>query len=71
MKARARATKQGIETSGARALLSVVRNHDEAPAWDWKHQREQSGVPSVMVRGYSAEDPEAIVSAIESLRAAS
>lgn len=71
MVARAEATREGIQVSGARGLLSVVRTHDEAPAWDWKRQHERAAVPGVMLRGDAAEDPEQIVAAIESLRAAS
>ncbi|MEF2977175.1 2-hydroxyacyl-CoA dehydratase family protein [Subtercola sp. YIM 133946] len=71
MAARAEATRDGIRTSGARGLLSVVRPYDEAPAWDWRRQSELAGVPAVMLRGDEAEDPDRIARAVESLRAAS
>ncbi|WP_349898825.1 2-hydroxyacyl-CoA dehydratase family protein [Parafrigoribacterium soli] len=71
MAARAQATREGIFASGARGLLSVVRPHDEAPAWDWRLQSRLAGVPAVMLRGDAAEDEAQIVTAVESLRAAS
>ncbi|WP_349902594.1 2-hydroxyacyl-CoA dehydratase family protein [Parafrigoribacterium humi] len=71
MAARASATRDGIIATGARALLSVVRPHDDAPAWDWRLQSARAGVPAVMVRGDAADDPQQIVAAVESLRAAS
>jgi len=69
MASRAHATRTAIVASGARALLSVVRPHDEAPAWDWHHQSAQAGVPGVMVRGDAADDPAQVVEAVTSLRA--
>jgi hypothetical protein len=71
MAARASATRDGIIATGARGLLSVVRPHDEAPAWDWRLQSARAGVPAAMVRGEAADDPQQIVAAVESLRAAS
>ncbi|MCX7520704.1 2-hydroxyacyl-CoA dehydratase family protein [Microbacterium sp. STN6] len=71
MAARAKATREAIAASGARALLSVVRPHDEAPAWDWRHQREQADVAAAMVRGEAADDLEQVVAVVETLRAAS
>ncbi|BDZ46052.1 2-hydroxyacyl-CoA dehydratase family protein [Naasia aerilata] len=71
MAARAQATGEGIRASGARALLSIVRSHDEAPLWDWRHQKAHAGVPAVQVRGAEAGDPAALAAAVESLRAAS
>jgi hypothetical protein len=46
---RGAATRQGILASGATALLSIVREHDEAAAWDFPHQAEAAGVASRMV----------------------
>ncbi|WP_158437758.1 2-hydroxyacyl-CoA dehydratase family protein [Naasia lichenicola] len=71
MAARAAATRSGVEATRARALLSIVRPHDEAPLWDWKRQRELAGVPHLEVRGEAAEDPSAVAAAIGELRAAS
>lgn len=71
MASRAAATRDGIEASGARALLSVVRHHDEAPAWDWRHQSARAGVPALLVRGDDADAPDRIAAAVETLRAAS
>jgi hypothetical protein len=70
MAARAKATRAGIDASGARALLSVVRAHDEAPLWDWRHQSAMAGVPAVQLRDDAADDPASIRAAIETLRAA-
>jgi hypothetical protein len=74
MAARAKATHAGIESTGARALLSIVRPHDEAPLWDWRHQSATSGVPAVQLRegavNNSADEPASIRAAIETLRAA-
>jgi hypothetical protein len=74
MAARAKATHAGIEATGARALLSIVRAHDEAPLWDWRHQSATAGVPTVQLRddavSNSADPSASIRSAIETLRAA-
>jgi hypothetical protein len=70
MAARAEATRAGIDASGARALLSIVRAHDEAPLWDWRHQSAMAGVPAVQLRDDAADDPASIRAAIETLRAA-
>jgi len=71
MAARAEASREGIRVAGARGLLSIVRPHDEAPAWDWRLQSARAGVPGLMLRGDAAEDPERIAAAVESLRVAS
>jgi hypothetical protein len=70
MAARAEATRAGIDASGARALLSIVRAHDEAPLWDWRHQSATAGVPAVQLRDDAADDPTSIRAAIETLREA-
>jgi hypothetical protein len=74
MAARAKATREGIAASGARALLSIVRAHDEAPLWDWRHQSATAGVPAVQLRENAtdnpADDAASIRAVIETLRAA-
>jgi hypothetical protein len=70
MAARAKATRAGIDASGARALLSIVRAHDEAPLWDWRHQSATAGVPAVQLRDDAADDPTSIRAVIETLREA-
>jgi hypothetical protein len=70
MRARAAATADAVRRTGARAVLSVVRPHDDAPAWDWSRQRDAAGVPAVLVRGDAAEDAAAIGAALRSLGAA-
>jgi len=47
--ARGHAVREAIAASGARALLSVVREQDEAAAWDFPHQSSEAGVAAVMV----------------------
>jgi hypothetical protein len=71
MAARAAATREGIAASGARALLGVVRSHDDGPAWDWHHQQRIAGVPTLLLRGDGADDPARIAAALDELRVAS
>ncbi|GAA2749365.1 2-hydroxyacyl-CoA dehydratase family protein [Amnibacterium kyonggiense] len=65
MAARAAATAAGVGRTGARALLAVVRDHDDGPLWDWSRQRAAAGVPAVLVRG---DDPAAVLDGLETLR---
>ncbi|KID30047.1 Benzoyl-CoA reductase/2-hydroxyglutaryl-CoA dehydratase subunit, BcrC/BadD/HgdB [Prauserella sp. Am3] len=48
----------------AEALLCYVREHDDAPPWDYPAQRDAAGLPSVMVRDqpYGALTPDADLS---------
>ncbi|MEU4451274.1 2-hydroxyacyl-CoA dehydratase family protein [Nocardioides sp. NPDC023903] len=59
--ARAAYTAMCAEQTHARAALALVREHDDAPAWDLPHQRSElrrRGVPLVArTRIRSAEDP--------------
>ncbi|MER7606461.1 2-hydroxyacyl-CoA dehydratase family protein [Nocardioides sp. NPDC127503] len=59
--ARAAYTARCAEQAHARAALALVREHDDAPAWDLPHQRlelRRRGVPLVArTRIRSAEDP--------------
>ena len=59
--ARAAYTATCAEQTRARAALALVREHDDAPAWDLPHQRSElrhRGVPLVArTRIRSAEDP--------------
>jgi hypothetical protein len=71
MAARAEATRGGILASGARALLSIVRDHDDAPAWDWKRQSARAGVPGVQLRGPGTSDIPRIADVVAELRSAS
>lgn len=68
MAARAAATADGVRRSGARALLAVIREHDDGPAWDWSRQRRAVDVPAVLVRGAAAGDPDAVLGALDELR---
>ncbi|MGY1812324.1 2-hydroxyacyl-CoA dehydratase [Blastococcus sp. SYSU D00820] len=47
--ARAAATAQRVRDSGAELLLAVVREHDEAPAWDFPAQAAAAGVPAALL----------------------
>jgi len=71
MAARAAHTRDGVLATGARALLSIVRDHDDAPAWDWRHQRDAAGVPGVMLRGPISDDATRIADTVAELRSAS
>jgi benzoyl-CoA reductase/2-hydroxyglutaryl-CoA dehydratase subunit BcrC/BadD/HgdB len=53
--ARGQATRDGVAGSRATALLSIVREHDDAAAWDYPHQSTESGVPSALLA--RASDP--------------
>ena len=56
---RAEATRDAIASSRATALLSVVREHDDAPAWDFPAQAELAGVPSVALLRQGPDIPSA------------
>ncbi|MFT4081309.1 MAG: 2-hydroxyacyl-CoA dehydratase family protein [Nocardioides sp.] len=57
--------------SGARAGLSWVRRHDEAPLWDFPLLRERLGVPVMMLRDQGLEpDEDRLATALDSLAAA-
>jgi hypothetical protein len=45
-KARGVASRAAISATGAAALLSIVREHDDAAAWDFPHQFADAGVPA-------------------------
>ncbi|RNL87612.1 2-hydroxyacyl-CoA dehydratase family protein [Halostreptopolyspora alba] len=62
---RAAHTAAAARASGAEALLSYVRDHDDGPLWDFPEQRAAAGLPAVMVerQPYGALTDEARASA--------
>jgi len=49
IRARAAHTAAAARACGAEALVSYVRDHDDAPAWDFPAQRAATGLPSVLL----------------------
>jgi benzoyl-CoA reductase/2-hydroxyglutaryl-CoA dehydratase subunit BcrC/BadD/HgdB len=58
VRARAAHTAAGVRASAAELLISYVREHDDAPPWDFPAQRAAAGVPAVLVerQPYGAVD---------------
>lgn len=54
---RARWTAQQAARCGADLLLGVVREHDEAPAWDWPAQHAAAGLPGALLARQSYRVP--------------
>lgn len=67
---RAAHTAAGVGSRGAAALLGYVREHDDAPPWDWAAQRAAAGVPAALLehQAYGAVDPAGLERALAELR---
>ncbi|MBP2370651.1 2-hydroxyacyl-CoA dehydratase family protein [Pseudonocardia parietis] len=67
---RAAHTAAGVRSRAAAALLGYVREHDDAPAWDWSAQRAAAGVPAALLehQPYGAVDPAGLDRALAELR---
>ncbi|WP_020418926.1 2-hydroxyacyl-CoA dehydratase family protein [Amycolatopsis sp. ATCC 39116] len=61
IRARAAHTAAAARECGAEALISYVREHDDAPPWDYPAQREATGLPAVLLerQPYGGLTPEA------------
>ncbi|MCO7193727.1 2-hydroxyacyl-CoA dehydratase family protein [Pseudonocardia sp. McavD-2-B] len=67
---RATHTAARLHARGAAGLLGYVREHDDAPPWDWPAQRAAAGVPAALLerQPYGRIDPEDLDRALADLR---
>lgn len=67
---RAGATRSAVARTGAEGLLGYVREHDDAPLWDFRAQAAAVPVPAVLVagQGYGAVDLAAVRAGLGSLQ---
>ncbi len=65
---RARHAASAVEASAAQAVLSIVREHDEAPAWDFPRVQHAVAVPSVLLERQALTSPVDVSNAIARLR---